>query len=194
MLWQRGEPPSIGDQDLATRAPVQAGFPALFIAHLYHPPPAAARRVLAPGEPGYARATAAAVPKGVAASQIAGLPAAAGAGAGSYGVDAYHWVVHLDADVRPGSLTEWWLGAPLAAGFHLLRVTAVNPSCMTQVQLDACAAELVRRGVPDDGTALPGRARAYCLAPYRLSLAPPDEQLVLQVGAIGLGPPAGVCP
>ena len=50
MLWQRGEPPAVDQQDLATRAPVQATFPATFTVHLYHPPPAPARRSLAPGE------------------------------------------------------------------------------------------------------------------------------------------------
>lgn len=197
MLWQRGDPPSMTDQDLATRAPVQAGFPAFFTAHLYHPPPAAARRTLAPGEPTYARATAAAVPKGIAAAQVAGgapaAPGPAGAG-GGYGVDAHHWVIHLAADVPAGSLTAWWLGAPLAAGFHLLRVSAVNPACMTSGQLDACAADLAARGARDDGTSAPGTARAFCLAPYRLSLAPPGDPLLLDLGAVGLGPPSGSCP
>ncbi|HEY6907939.1 MAG TPA: hypothetical protein VI356_01105 [Myxococcales bacterium] len=197
MLWQRGDPPATTDQDLATRAPVQAGFPALFTAHLYHPPPAAARRSLAPGEPIYARATAAAVPKGIAAAQISGGAAAPpgppGAG-GGFGVDARHWVIYLASDVPAGSLTAWWLGAPLAAGFHLLVVTPVNPACMTAAQLDACAADLAARGVRDDGTSAPGTARAFCVAPYRLSLAPPSESLVLDLGAVGLGPPGGGCP
>src|SRR5947209_14158059 len=48
MLWQRGPPPSANDQELATRAPVRTGFPASFTLHLYQPPPAAARRTLAP--------------------------------------------------------------------------------------------------------------------------------------------------
>jgi hypothetical protein len=194
MLWQRGEPPSMTDQDLATRAPVQAGFPALFTAHLYHPPPAAARRTLAPGEPTWARATAAAVPKGISAAQVSGGASPPGPTGPGYGVDAHHWVIHLAADVVPGSLTAWWLGAPLAAGFHLLRVTAVDPACMTPKQLDACAADLAARGVRDDGTTVPGTARAFCLAPYRLSLAPPGDPLILDLGAVGLGPPAGGCP
>src|SRR6266481_7469470 len=50
MLWQRGAPPSTNDQELATRAPVQTGFPARFTLHLYQPPPAAARRTLAAGQ------------------------------------------------------------------------------------------------------------------------------------------------
>lgn len=196
MLWQRGDPPAMTDQDLATRAPVQAGFPALFTAHLYHPPPAAARRTLAPGEPTYARATAAAVPKGVAAAQLAGGAAPPGVpgSTGGYGVDAHHWVIHLASDVPAGSLTAWWLGAPLAAGFHLLVVSPVNPACMTAAQLEACAADLAGRGVRDDGTTAPGTARAFCLAPYRLSLAPPADPLILDLGTVGLAPPSGACP
>ena len=223
MLWQRGAPPSNDDQDLATRAPVQAGFPATFTMHLYHPPPAAARKTLAPGEVVWARANAAAVPYGIAASQITGpvptagaVPAAGapdgGAAAGSadggsaggsdggtpapsppaygnYGIDPHHWIVYLDGDVPPGSLTEWWLGAALAKGFHLLRVTAVDPKCITADQTGACVADLARRGVTDDGT-----ARGFCTAQYRLSVAPDDEMLVLQLGTVTLGPPAETCP
>ena len=188
MLWQRGDPPSTGDQDLATRAPVQTGFPATFTAHLYHPPPAAARRRFAPGEPVYARATAAAVPKGIAAEQLGGaMPAASGAFPG-YGIDPNHWVVYLDTDVGAASLTAWWLGAPLSAGFHLLRVAAVDPKCLTAGELDACVKVLVQRGLA--GAA----ARAFCVAPYRLSPAPPTEELTLDLGAVGLGPSGGPCP
>ncbi|MFN2548748.1 MAG: hypothetical protein ABR567_15085, partial [Myxococcales bacterium] len=171
MLWQRGPPPSSSDQELATRAPVQAGFPATFTVHLYHPPPSAARKTLAPGEVRWARANAAAVPYGIAASQLAGggvatassadggaVPASGGmpdAGAGSdggtpaapptpppgnYGIDPSHWVVYLESDVPAGSLTEWWLGGALTTGFHLLRVTAVNPSCISSDEIDACVA------------------------------------------------------
>ncbi len=187
MLWQRGDPPSTGDQDLATRAPVQTGFPATFTAHLYHPPPAAARRTLAAGEPVYARASAAAVPKGIAAEQLGATLAAAGAFPG-YGIDPNHWVVYLDTDVSAASLTAWWLGAPLYAGFHLLRVDAVDPKCMTADPLGACVKDLARRGLAD------AAAHAFCLAPYRLSPAPPTEELTLDLGAVGLGPSGGPCP
>src|SRR6267378_1793096 len=153
MLWQRGDPPSTGDQELATRAPVEAGFPARFTLHLYQPPPGAARRSLVPGEVTYARANAGAVPYGIAAGAVGALPASAN---GAYGIDANHWVVYLASDVPAGSLTAWWLGAALPAGFHLLRVAAVNPQCIT--------------------------------------LALPGEQLVLNLGTIGLGPAGGTCP
>jgi len=191
MLWQRGEPPSSGDQELATRAPVEAGFPARFTLHLYQPPPGAARRSLVPGEVTYARANAGAVPYGTAAAAIGALPASAN---GAYGIDANHWVVYLASDVPAGSLTAWWLGAAMPAGFHLLRVAAVNPQCITPAQLDACVVDLTRRGIPDDGTERPGTARFFCRATYRLSPAPPGEQLVLNLGTTGLGPAGGTCP
>jgi len=219
MLWQRGEPPAVDQQDLATRAPVQATFPATFTVHLYHPPPAPARRSLAPGEPGWARAAAAAIPQGIAASQIAGAaggaaipgPAAGGpADAGSapdggapppdggvgvgpatappgYGIDPGHWIIHLASDAKEGSLTAYWLGAPMSAGFHLVRVTAVDPKCVTDAELQSCIDDLAVRGLIGDS------ARSFCLAPYRLSPAPPGEQLLLDLGATGLGPPPG-CP
>jgi hypothetical protein len=191
MLWQRGEPPSTDDQELATRAPVETGFPASFALRLYQPAPATPRRRLLPGEVTYARANAAAVPYGISAMQVRGLPVAANPG---YGLDADHWVIYLASDVPLGSLTAWWLGAAMPAGFHLLRVALVDPKCMTQAELDACAADLVRRGVPDDSTSRPGTARSFCLAPYRLAPAPPDEQLLLKLGTVGLGPSGGTCP
>jgi hypothetical protein len=187
LLWQRGPPPSTNDQELATRAPVQTGFPARFKLHLYQPPPAAARRTLAPGQVPYARANAGAVPPGVATGAAIPAPAAAPP---PFGIDANHWIVYLPSDVPPGSLMEWWLGKALPAGFHLLRVTAVD--CMPAAQLEACAADLAERGVVDDGTANPGTARSFCRAPYRLSLAPADEDLVLNL-APGPGG-AGACP
>jgi hypothetical protein len=185
MLWQRGPPPSSDDQELATRAPVETTFPSRFTLRLYQPPPAAARRSLAPGQVAYARANAGAIPYGIAAAAASGLPVAPNA---AYGIDAHHWIVYLSADVPAGSLMEWWLGAALPAGFHLMRVDAVNLGCSPPELLDACAADLVRRGVPDDGTANPGTARSFCRAPYRLSLAAPGEQLVLDLGTVGLGP------
>lgn len=192
MLWQRGAPPSTDDQELATRAPVDTGFPARFTLHVYQPPPAAARRTLAPGQVTYARANAGAVPYGIAGEAAAALPASANA---AYGIDPHHWVVYLADDVPPRSLMAWWLGAALPAGFHLVRVSAVDPQCITPAQLDACAADLAERGVPDDGTTVQGTARFFCRAPYRLSLSPPGEELVLELGTVGLqGGSGGTCP
>jgi hypothetical protein len=186
MLWQRGPPPSVDDQELATRAPVESGFPAAFTIRLYQPPPTAARRSLLPGEVSFARGNAAAVPYGVAAGMV---PQLADAENPSYGVDVGHWVVHLEADVPRSSLTAWWLGAAFPAGYHLLRVTAVDPACIPAAELELCVGTLVSRGVPDNGTQDPGTARGFCLAPYRLSPAPPDELIVLALGTYD--PPAG---
>lgn len=189
MLWQRGPPPTTNDQELATRAPVEAGFPAAFTIRLYQPPPAAARRALAPGEVAFERGNAAAVPYGVAATAVAALPAA---GSPSYGVDVAHWVIHLDRDVPASSLTAWWLGAALPAGYHLLKVTAVDPLCIPPADLDACVGALVIRGVPEDGSGGPGTARWWCLQPYRLAPAPPDDLIVLRLGVYA--PPDTACP
>jgi hypothetical protein len=193
MLWQRGPPPSTGDQELATRAPVEAGFPAGFTIRLYQPPPGAARRTLRAGEVSFARANAAAVPLGIAPGDVAGLPT--GAAGGSYAFDAGHWIVHLDADVPRASLMEWWLGAALPRGYHLLTVTPVDPACIGAAELEACVGRLLVLGLEDDGTAAEGTARAFCLAPYRLAPAGPDELIVLRLGAPP-GPPGGgsACP
>jgi hypothetical protein len=183
MLWQRGDPPSTIDEELATRAPVQTGFPASFTISLYQPPPVAAQHRLAPGLPIYARANAGAVPLGVA---LAAAPPLADSGNQTYGVDAGHWVVYLSEDAKPGSVMEWWLGASLPAGFHLLRATA----CQPPADASGCVADLQSRGLAD-ATA----ASALCLAPYRLTLAPPGEELVLDLGTIGLpGDTGAACP
>ncbi len=179
MIWQLGSPPAMSDQVLATRVPVEATFPATFTIRLLQPPPAAARLTLLPGEVPFARGNAAAVPLGTVATQVENLPNVPQAYSTSYGVDVDHWVIHLEADVPPGSLTEWWLGGVLPAGYHLVRVTPVNPWCMTTTDLGACVTELRERGVPDDLT-----AQAFCLASYRLSPAPDDEMVVLYLGTL----------
>ena len=189
MLWQRGPPPGTDDQELATRAPVTSGFPASFILRLYTPPPEAAFRTLATGAPRWARANAAAVPYGLSAQQVPSLPTAYNA---SYTYDADHWVMYLESDVPPNSLTEWWLGGALGTGYHLVQVLPVS-GCLTPAQLEACVAELVRRGVQDDGTDAPGTARAYCEAPYRLQPTTVDDLIVLRLGGSPAGPDAG-CP
>ena len=189
MLWQRGPPPGTEDQELATRAPVTSGFPATFILRLYTPPPGAAFRTLTTGAPQWARANAAAVPYGVAPAQVPALPTAYGT---SYTYDAEHWVMYLDQDVPPNTLTEWWLGGALGAGYHLVRVLQL-PGCLSPADLEACVAELVRRGVPDDGTSDPGTARGYCKATYRLQPTTLDETIVLRLGQQDAGVGAA-CP
>jgi len=186
MLWQLGPPPGTDDQQLATLAPVTAGFPATFTLRLYVPPPAAAFRELATGAPRWARANAAAVPYGVAPDQVQNLPSTFNP---AYTYDPNHWVIFLESDVPTNSLTEWWFGEALGEGYHLLRVLPVS-GCLPAAQLDACVAELVRRGVPDDGTDNPGTARGYCKAPYRLQPTTLDESIVLRLGRAdgGVGP------
>ena len=191
MLWERGPPPYSLDQELATRAPVQAGFPATFKISLYQPPPDAAKRALAKGEVVYARAQAAAVPLGSSIDQVGSLPAAQN---GAYGLDADHWVLYLAGDVPAGSITEWWLGAPLTAGYHLLKITSVNPDCLVGAPLDACVADLVGRGAIDDGSTKYGTARGLCKLSYRCALAPPGELLVLKLGATGITSAPPGCP
>lgn len=203
MLWQRGPPPSTSDRELATRAPVEAGFPADFTLTLYQPPPPAARRTLREGEVTFARGNAAAIPFGIAPASLNDLPCGAtaptgpipdgGATSGPFGMDVDHWVIHLAADVPAGSLTEWWLGAALPAGYHLVEVTSLDPASLGIEALDACAAELAARGVRDDGTTAPGTARSFCLAPYRLAPAPEDAVVVLRLGTYAPAVP-GACP
>ena len=189
MLWQRGPPPGTTDQELATRAPVTTGFPATFVLRLYSPPPEQAFRSFAPGAPRWARANAAAVPYGVAPSQVPTLGSVFNA---SYTFDPDHWVMYLETDVPPNSLTEWWLGGPLGAGYHLERVIDVS-GCLDPSTLAACVAELVRRGVPDDGTSDAGTALGLCSAPYRLVPTTVDDPIVLRLGQSGSAPDAG-CP
>jgi len=180
MLWQRGPPPGTDDQELATRAPVTSGFPASFILRLYTPPPEAAFRALATGAPRWARANAAAVPYGVTPAQV---PVLGSVYSASYTADFDHWVMYLESAVPPNSLTEWWLGGALGAGYHLLRVVDII-RCPTPAELETCVADLVRRGVPDDGTSNPGTARAYCKSNYRLQPTTLDELIVLRLGQI----------
>jgi len=187
MLWQRGPPPGTDEQEFATLAPVTPGFPATFILRLYRPPPEEAFRTLTAGAPRWARANAAAVPYGVAPAQVGALPAAYGT---SYTFDAQHWVMFVDSDVPPNTLTEWWLGGALGAGYHLVRVLPLA-ACPNAVELAACVAELVRRGVPDDGTSTPGTARAYCNAPYRLQPTTLDETIVLRLQGVPVPVPSG---
>jgi hypothetical protein len=192
LLWQRGAPPAVDDLELATRAPVESGFPATFTLRLYQPPPAAAGRRLAPGEVSWARASPAAVPYGIAANAVAGLPASANPG---YAIDAAHWVIHLAEDVPPNSLTAWWLGGALPAGYHLLLETPLGAGCVTGRPLEACAVELELRGLRDDGTFAPGTPRGFCSAPYRLSPAPPNEPIVLDLSSMAAGAGAPLdCP
>jgi hypothetical protein len=188
LLWQRGLALSTAGQVLGARAPVD-GAAGGFTLTLYQPPPEEVRLALAPGEPRLARATAAAVPLGITAPAASGLGSAAGpATPPSYGIDPAHWLVWLEADAAAGSLTAWWLGGPLPAGFHLVAVAPFAPACLDAAALAACQGEATAAGAPDAPA-----ASALCLAPYRLAAAPPGAALLLLPGTTGLGAPAG-CP
>jgi len=189
ILWQRGPPPSADDQTLAVRAPVQATGTFSIVVHL--PPPEEAYRTLRSGEPRFARATIAAVPFGISETAVPGLPTA---GSTSYGVSLGHWLVHLERDAPEGSLTAWWLGGALRAGFHLVRVE--ETPCPTAEELAACVSTLTALGLPTGSvTDVPSSttANAFCLARYRVKPAPPGERVALQLGTAGPGP-AGTCP
>jgi hypothetical protein len=185
VLWQKGALPTTGDQVLAARAPVEGGA---FTVRLYQPPPAEVLRPLAPGEVAFARATAASLPFGLSAPDVS---APATTASPAYGIDPGHWLLYLAGDVPPGSLTAWWLGQALPAGYHVVRVT---PTCLTAAELEACAGTVAALGVPDTGTPAAGTARAYCLAPYRLAAAPAGEALVLALGTTALPAAGGTCP
>jgi hypothetical protein len=188
LLWQRGPPPSTNDEQLATQASVQGEFPAQFVLRLYHPAPEAARQPLRAGEVRFARANAAVLPVGVA------QPAAAFSNVSSiaYALDTLHWFLFLEQDVPEGSLSEWWMGGPLSAGYHLLNVLATNPLCLQPAQVASCAAGLVQRGVPDVPPGA-GEATGYCTAAYRLQPASFDEGITLRIGGIEAPTNAG-CP
>ncbi len=188
LLWQRGPPPSTGDEQLATKAAVQGEFPAQFILRLYHPAPEAARQPLRTGEVRFARANAAVLPVGIAqeGSSFANVNSIA------YALDTQHWFLFLEQSVPTGSLTEWWLGGALPAGYHLLNVLATSPACLQPTQVAACVAGLIQRGVPDVPAGA-GEATSYCTATYRLQPASFDEGITLQIGA-PLTPTTAGCP
>lgn len=188
LLWQRGPPPSTNDEQLATKAVVQGEFPAQFVLQLYHPAPEAARQPLRMGEVRFARANAAVLPVGVAQVTVAFSDVSRIA----YALDALHWFLYLEQDVPKGSLTEWWLGGALSAGYHLVNVLATDPVCQQQAQVASCVAGLVQRGVPDVPSGA-GEATGYCTATYRLQPASFDEGITLQIGGTELAPTAG-CP
>ncbi|MGO9063552.1 MAG: hypothetical protein ACLPM8_02990 [Myxococcaceae bacterium] len=193
LLWQRGPPPTTGDEQLATKAAVQGEFPAQFVLHLYHPPPAAALQSLQPGEVSFARANAAVLSEG-AAQDASELPTSTfgNVSAGAYALDALHWFLFLEQAVPADSLTEWWLGGALPAGYHLLNVLATSPACLQPAQVASCVALLQERGVPDVPPGA-GEATGYCTATYRLQPASFAEGITLQIGGT-LTPTVAGCP
>jgi hypothetical protein len=95
----------------------------------------------------------------VVADPAAPVPAARG-------LDRTHALVWASADVAPGSLAADYLGAPLAAGYHLRRFVPVDPPGLAQRALiDTCVAN--------------GSSRSACAARrgYQLATAGDDEPL-----------------
>ncbi len=194
LLWQRGPPPSTGDETLATKAAVQGEFPAQFVLYLYHPPPQAALQTLQPGEVSFARANAAVVSQGVA-NALAAMPSTSGpvdVSNTAYALDTLHWFLFLEEAVPANSLTEWWLGGALPAGYHLLNVLATSPACLQPTPVAACVALLAQRGVTDVPPGA-GAATGFCTATYRLQPASFAEGITLQIGGTPTPPTAG-CP
>jgi hypothetical protein len=197
LLWQRGPPPSTGDESLATAAAVQGEFPAQFLLHLYHPAPQAALQALQTGEVRFARANAAVLSQqSVQAVQNAAQntltptagPTFSNLSEAAYALDTLHWFLFLDAAVPANSLTAWWLGGALPAGYQLLNVLATSPVCLQPAQVASCVALLESRGVADAGA-----ATGYCTATYRLQPASFAEGITLQIGGTE-SPPTASCP
>jgi hypothetical protein len=188
LLWQRGPPPSTNDEELATQAAVKGVFPAAFILRLYHPAPEAARLRLRAGEVRVARANAAVLPVGVAQTTAAFSDVSSIA----YALDTQHWFLFLETAVPAGTLTEWWLGGALPAGYHLLHVLQTDPSCLVPAQVAACVANLAGRGVPDVPSGS-GEATGYCTAAYRLQPVSFAEGITLHIGGTQT-PSTSTCP
>jgi hypothetical protein len=135
---------------------------------VHEPPPPEAFRALLEGETRFARGNAAAIPLGIPQD---GIDQAVAEESVAFGADVDHWVVFLEDEAPPGSLTAWWLGAQdvgVRAGYHVVRVTPSDGPCMEDAELAPCVAQLVSSSaVRDEET-----ARGFCRAPYVLDLDP----------------------
>lgn len=188
VVAQRGDPPSMAEMELVARTGVPLGTDGWYALLLWDPPPSETLRQLRAGEVWFTRGNAVAIPYELPDTQVA---QAAAEEWPNFGTDVDHWLVYLESPAPPGSLTAWWLGEAfrgLKQGYHLVNVTSVDPDCMSQEELDACIADLVAVGVPDDGTE-PGTAWAYCTAPYRLRAAPIGSYVDIRLGTYALPDP-----
>jgi hypothetical protein len=192
-VWQLGLPPDMGQPRLAESEAAswhwsgQLGLE--FETVVYQPPPSDVFVQLGAGEVAFARGNTITVPLGTSSAEISQLPGSLNP---AYATDLTYWILYFQADVPAGSLTEWWLhGHAVGAGYHYVRVDA--PSCLSDEALDACAAELVTRGLPDAGTG-PGTARAFCrtFGPYRVAPAATAEWSAITLGTSEF--PALGCP
>ena len=168
-VWQLEGAPSMRSMELARRTgtALTAEVPG-FRLDVYDPPPEAARRQLRAGESWFARGNAAVIPLGIPPNSI---NQAVTDESNAFGADVDHWVVLLEDEAPPGSLTAWWLGAQevgVRAGYHVVRVTPSDGPCMEDAELAPCVSALVSSSaVPDEET-----ARGFCRAPYTLELDP----------------------
>lgn len=187
VVWQLDGPPSTSAMEIGPRTgypPIEDGAPN-FDLRLYDPPPPGVLRQLGTDEPWFARGNAVAMPYYF----MSDVGEAVALEDPAFGMHVDHWIVYLESSAPAGSLTAWWLGAPLERGYHQLRVTAVDPTCLTQIEIDACVTALRAAGVPDDET-----ARTYCLADYRLSTEPAPVASSVRLGTYSLPPPPAGCP
>lgn len=191
LVWQVGSPPSMNEivPDLRVRVPQTTRTDPWFTIRIYDPPPQSLPlQRLADGEVAFARANLVAIPLGWRPDTIEPQIVEEQAG---FGVGVRHWIVYLYGPAEAGTLTAWWLGAPLVGlgpEYHLVR--ADPAPCMTAEQRTACVEEvLAMAGVPDAAT-----AGLYCDAPYRLSPVNPWEvPAEIEIGIFS-GPPAPDCP
>jgi hypothetical protein len=124
LLWSKF---SGADDNEWMRVAVQSGFPSTYRIPLYTPPPASVLVHLGQGptEPGLA----------IAGVSVFAAGAATGDTSSFLGVARAAVVVYLAADAPNGTETAKLFGAPLHAGYHVLRVVA-DP--LTTAQRDAC--------------------------------------------------------
>lgn len=149
--WSTADPRGPGEH--ASRTRLSTSFPNAFAAALLATPPDAALLRCAPGEPRLAEGY---------------LFALDEAGA-TVGADFAHVLVWLDSDAAPGSPTAAYLGAPLAAGFHvMLRTEEEAPPPSQAPMIAACIAAGLAAGWDE------ARARAVCpqVRAYQLAPAP----------------------
>lgn len=184
VAWQLGPAPSVAELAVEARtgAPPLTGSAPTFTLELYDRPPWSAAAALREGEVALVRGSVVAFPYAYPDGDVGPELAA---GTTGFGADVEHWIVHLDGAARAGTLTAWWLGAPLGAGYHLLRVVPFDPECSPGAR-QACLAELLGLGLSA------ADAAPYCDARYRLSPAP-GEPITVRLGVHALpDPPA--CP
>lgn len=188
LVWQLGPPPSM-DQlvpDVRPGVPQTRSSEPWFTCRIYDDPPESVLQRLREGEVGFARGNFVAIPLGWRPDPIEPPIVTEAPG---FGASVGHWVLYLDGPVAAGTLTAWWLGAPLglASGYHLVRVDPT--ACMTEQERTDCIDDVLATGDLDAAT-----AEGYCDAPYRLTPVDPwGTSVEVRVGAFTV-PSPGACP